>query len=120
VFVRGPGYVALVSTIVRGNAAEAAVLHALTRAGLPVLIPFGDGSAYDLAVDVGETMIKVQVKSGRVRGECIEFNTTSTDHGHGQLAYHGRADVFGVHADQLDRVYIVAVHECPAYLGIFG
>jgi len=37
-----------VSTLVRGNAAEAAVLHALIEAGIPVLVPFGDGLPFDL------------------------------------------------------------------------
>jgi hypothetical protein len=105
------------STILRGNAAEAAVLNALIKAGLLVLVPFGDGSPYDMMVDSGTQLIKVQVKCGRVRNECVEFNTGGTDHGRGRMSYRGRADVFGVLAPELDRVYIVPVDDCPVYQG---
>src|SRR4051812_25241292 len=101
-----------VSTIARGNAAEAAVLNALIRADLTVLVPFGDGSPYDLVVDTGHDLIKVQVKCGRIRDNCIAFNSCGTDHGRGRQDYIGRADVFGVYAPQLDRVYIVPVDGC--------
>jgi hypothetical protein len=105
------------NTIARGNAAEAAVLNALVKADLIVLVPFGEGSPYDLVVDTGPALIKVQVKCGRIRNECIEFNSAGTDHGRGQIDYRGRADVFGVHAPQLDRVYVVSVDDCASYRG---
>jgi PD-(D/E)XK endonuclease len=105
------------STILRGNAAEAAVLNALIRADLVVLVPFGDGTPYDLVVDSGSALIKVQVKCGRIRSDCIEFNSASTDHGRGQISYVGRADVFGVHAPQLDRVFMVPVDGCARFRG---
>ena len=57
------------NTISRGNAAEAAVLHALIKAELVVLMPFGGGASFDLAVVLppdGE-IARIQVKSGRVR-----------------------------------------------------
>src|SRR5690242_15434173 len=99
-------------TIRRGNAAEAAVLSALVREDLHVLLPFGEGSPCDLIVDTERDLVRVQVKCGRVRGDCIEFNTCSTDHGRGRLSYVGRADVFGVWAQELDRVYIAPVEDC--------
>jgi hypothetical protein len=117
VFVRPGRYLLPVSTIRRGNAAEAAVLNALIRADLMVLVPFGDGAAYDLVVDTVTALVKIQVKCGRVRNDCVEFNTCSTDHGRGRMSYVGRADVFGVHAPQLDRVFIVPVDGCARYRG---
>ena len=95
------------------------MLRALTGVGLTVLLPFGDGAPYDLVVDSGDALIKVQVKCGRIRNDCIEFNSAATDHGRGRVSYDGRADVFGVHAHQLDRVYMVPVDDCArlrAYL----
>jgi hypothetical protein len=97
------------NTIARGNAAEAAVLNAFIRADLMVFLPFGDGAPYDLLVDSGVELIRVQVKCSRIRDQCIVFNSCSTDHGRGRMSYEGRADVFGVHSPQLDRVYIVPV-----------
>lgn len=104
-------------TVRRGNAAEAAVLSALIRVGVSVYLPFGDGSSCDLVVDAAGLLLRVQVKCGRIRGGCIEFNSSSTDHGRGQRDYVGRADVFGVHAHQLDRVYVVPVSDCGRYRG---
>jgi hypothetical protein len=59
VFVRARRYLQRVSTITRGNAAEAAVLNALIRADLIVLVPFGDGAPYDLVVDSGSALDRV-------------------------------------------------------------
>jgi hypothetical protein len=102
-------------TIARGNAAEAAVLNAFIRAGLVVFVPFGDGAPYDLVVDGGQALIKVQVKCGRLRDNCVAFNSCGTDHGRGRMSYEGRADVFGVHAPQLERVFIVPVEGCARF-----
>jgi hypothetical protein len=99
-------------TIRRGNAAEAAVLNAFIRADLDVYLPFGDGMPCDLVVGSGPDLIRVQVKCGRLRGECIQFNSASTDHGNGRQSYEGRADVFGVYAHQIDRVFVVPVEGC--------
>jgi hypothetical protein len=102
-------------TIRRGNAAEAAVLNAFIRADLVVLMPFGGGTPYDLVVDTGVDLIRVQVKCARIRNECVIFNTCATDHGRGRMSYDGRADVLGVHCPQLDRVFVVPVEDCPRF-----
>lgn len=108
-----------VSTITQGNAAESAVLHAMTVAGVHVLIPFGSGLPFDLAVVVGEDerILRIQVKCGRVRGACVRFNTCSTDHGKGRLPYRERADVIAVYVQELDGVFVVPVEDCPGYVG---
>jgi hypothetical protein len=107
-----------VTTIARGNAAEAAVLHALTAAGIHILVPFGDGLPFDLAAVVpGGRVLRLQVKCGRVRKGCIEFKASSTDHGRGQLHYRGRADVIAVYVATLARVFMVPVDDCPSFRG---
>jgi PD-(D/E)XK nuclease superfamily protein len=107
-----------VDTIRRGNAAEAAVLQALTAAGLQVLLPFGGGLAFDLAALSPEgRILRIQVKTGWVRNGCIEFNSRSTDHGRGQRDYRGRADIIAVHVPSLTRVFIVPVDDCPSSRG---
>lgn len=96
----------------RGDAAEAAVVGAFTRAGLLVLMPFGRFGPYDMVVDLpGAGLVRVQVKSGRVRGGCVVFNCCSTDHGRGRSDYVGKADVFAVHELSSDEVYVVPVAE---------
>lgn len=106
------------STIAQGQAAEAAVLHALAAAGLHPLVPFGGGLAFDLvAVAPDGRMPRIQVKSGRVRNGCVEFNSCSTDHGRGRRHYRGRADVIAVYVSSLSRVFVVPVDDCPSFRG---
>jgi PD-(D/E)XK endonuclease len=102
-------------TIRRGNAAEAAVLNAMVRADFHVFTPFGEGAPYDLLVDTNSELIRVQVKCARLKGECLLFNSCSTDHGQGRLSYDGRADVFGIYSPQIDRVYVIPVQDCPRF-----
>ena len=106
------------TTIAQGNAAEAAVLQALTGAGFHVLVPFGEGLPFDLvAVLADGSMSRVQVKSGRVRAACVEFNASSTDHGRGQQPYRGRADLIAVYVASSAQVFMVPVDECALYRG---
>jgi hypothetical protein len=111
--------VAAVKTIHRGNAAEAAVLAALARADIPVLLPFGGGLAFDLAAVIppDERIIRIQVKSGRVRNGCVEFNSCSTDHGSGRQVYVGKAEVIAVHVHESERLFVVPVESCPTSKG---
>lgn len=94
------------------------MLHALSAAGIPVLLPFGQGLPFDLAAVLPDgSLVRLQVKSGRVRKGCIEFKSSSTDHGQGQRHYRGRADLIAVPVRSLARVFIVPVAECPSYTG---
>ncbi|MEX2252611.1 MAG: group I intron-associated PD-(D/E)XK endonuclease, partial [Thermoleophilaceae bacterium] len=110
--------VAPMDTIARGNAAEAAVLQALVDAGIHVLVPFGDGLHFDLAAVAPDgSLLRLQVKSGRVRKGCVEFNSSSTDHGTGQQHYRGRADLLAVYVRSLPRIFMVPVEECALFRG---
>ncbi|HEX8753451.1 MAG TPA: group I intron-associated PD-(D/E)XK endonuclease [Solirubrobacterales bacterium] len=98
------------STAIKGNATEAAVLKAFAERGLSVLVPFGDGAPFDLAVHLGGgDFLRVQCKTGRSLNGCVVFNGRSTDHGRGRLSYAGLADVFGVYFPLDDKVYVVPV-----------
>lgn len=102
-------------TRTRGDIAEAALLHSLTAGGLLVLTPFGRFGPYDLVAETAPgTFVRVQVKSGRLRAGCVEFNCRGTDHGRGTGSYAGRADVFGVHVHATGEQYIVPVSEARA------
>jgi hypothetical protein len=102
------------NTITRGNAAEGAVLAAVVEADIPVFLPFGDGSPFDLAAVMPDDgrVVRIQVKSGRIRHGCVMFNARGTDHGHGQRLYHGVADVFAVQVAALKKIFIVPVDHC--------
>src|SRR4051794_30130727 len=97
----------------RGNQAEAAVLAGLVDLDLIVSVPFGDGQPYDLLVDVGTAILRVQCKCSREDGGCVVFKSCSTDHGLGPRDYRGLADVFGVYFPPTRAVFIVPVQDVP-------
>ena len=95
----------------RGVAGEAAVLNAFIAGGFDVLLPFGDGQPYDLVIPIEPQYLRVQCKTAWPSGGCLLFNGYSTDHGHGQRSYRGRADIFGVYFPPTQAVYLVPVAE---------
>src|SRR5437868_5739481 len=62
-------------TLYKCNSSEAIVLTAYVRAGFLVSLPFGGGAAYDLIVDTGARLIRVQVKTGKLEGGCVVYNS---------------------------------------------
>lgn len=61
-------------TVYKGNSSEAVVLAAYVGAGFLVSLPFGNGAAYDLILDTGARLIKVQVKTGKLEAGCVIYN----------------------------------------------
>lgn len=98
------------TTAAAGNAAEAAVLSAFVQREFDVLVPFGAGQPYDLAVHVSaHAFLRVQCKAAWPRGGCLIFNCRATDHGRGNLPYVGLADIFGVYFPPRRSVYLVPI-----------
>jgi hypothetical protein len=58
-----------------GNEAEGIALGHYVKAGLRVCIPFGTGGPYDLAVDTGTRIVKIQVKTATYRNGCLQCKT---------------------------------------------
>jgi hypothetical protein len=101
----------------RGDVTEGAVLGELTKLGMTVLVPFSSDLPYDLVVHLPDgSFVRVQCKTGRERGDCVLFNSASTDHGAGRQTYVGRADVFAVYCPTLDRVFVVPVEEAAGFV----
>lgn len=100
----------------RGDAAEAAILAGLTRAGLAVWTPWSSFGPCDLMVEspVGR-VLRVQVKHGRVRDGCVIAKSRGTDHGRGRQTYIGVVDVLAIHAAELNTSYVVPVDLAPGF-----
>jgi hypothetical protein len=107
------------ATATRGNAAEARVLAEFITRGFDVLVPFGSGQPYDLAVDIGDRLLKVQCKTAWLAANegCFIFNCRTTDHGHGRQPYHGLADLFAVFLPPRDSVYLIPLDGVAAHKG---
>ena len=117
-FVRRRIYIVLMPRRGSGNEGEAAILAALVRGGFRVLVPFGEGHPYDLAIDLGEPRIlRVQCKTAWRVGGCLVFNTLSTDHGRGPRSYVGHAELFGVYFRPTAAVYLLPIDAVAATEG---
>ena len=58
----------------KGKASEAVILPAPVRLGKRVLMPWGE-ERYDLALDEGGTLVRIQCKTGHIRDGCVCFKT---------------------------------------------
>jgi hypothetical protein len=101
-----------------GDQTTAMVLARLVQAGKMVLLPFGENQRYDLVVDEGDRVVRIQCKTGRLRNGAIRFNACSTTYHNSRSRpdvrpyrrdYRGTADVFGVYCPETDSVYLVPV-----------
>lgn len=89
-----------------GQKVEAVVLADLVKRNYDVLVPFGRTRKYDLVVDVGGKFIRVQCKSGCLRGNVIHVSTSAPRR---KSHYRGLADVFAIWCQQLDKIYYMDV-----------
>ena len=97
-------------TFERGNRSESVVLAAYINAGLVVSIPFGTGASYDLVVDSGSGLLKIQVKTAWVADGCVQYHSRRRQPGgyENRRKYHeGEADYFVVYCPQRHEVYAI-------------
>jgi hypothetical protein len=94
-----------------GNQTEGIVLAALMQAGKVVLLPFGGGHRYDIAIDEAGSLVRVQCKTAHLRKGCVVFSARSTLRNGASHSYRGDADLFGVYSAHTGCVYLVPVDE---------
>jgi hypothetical protein len=99
-----------------GDISEAQVLGTLIKAGLRVLLPFGNNERYDLVIDRGDGKFqRIQVKTGQCERGGLTFRTHSSTTANGKTKktpYHGQIDAFAVYCRENDTVYIVPIEKC--------
>jgi hypothetical protein len=99
------------NTIHKGNSSEAIVLAAYVRAGFLVSVPFGSGGAYDLIVDTGVRLLRVQVKTGWRNKGCLLYKgrrRIKDSRYNGMRRYRvDEVDFFAVYDPQGDKIYVV-------------
>lgn len=97
-------------TVYKGNSSEAVVLTEYVRAGFLVSLPFGNGASYDLVVDNGARLFKVQVKTGRMEAGCVAFNARrhrGSKYDTFSCYREGEIDVFAVWCPDNQQLYAV-------------
>ena len=95
-----------------------AVMVALREVGYLVLVPFGENTRYDLVIDNGLSLKRVQCKSGRLRLGSIVFRTCSSYAHHAnpkilRRHYRGQVDFFGVYCPETQGVYLIPIEHLP-------
>jgi hypothetical protein len=97
-----------------GDRTTLAAMLALEAAGFKLLLPFGENIRYDLVIDDGSRLARVQCKTGRLRQGAVRFAVCSCygHHLHPDTArrdYHGQIDYFAIHCPEIDSVYLVPI-----------
>ena len=100
----------------KGNLTELQCITAFYELGYSVSIPYGENSRYDFIADIDGELIKVQVKTSRIKkeNEAIEFSCRSTNVNAKGTTYHR------YNKEQIDyfatcwkgKCYLIPVEEC--------
>ena len=101
-----------------GDRTTLAAMQALQATGYAVSVPFGENVRYDLVIDDGEHLQRVQCKTGRLCDGAIRFATCSC-YGHhmrpsqARRDYLGQVDCFAVHCPETSGVYLLPIEDVP-------
>jgi hypothetical protein len=94
----------------RGNGSEGIVLSAYVNAGFVVSIPFGTGASYDLVVDAGRRLFKIQIKTAWLNNGCVLYKSQRRQPGVGltRRPYRsGEVDFFAAYCPAMQAIYVV-------------
>jgi hypothetical protein len=98
-----------------GDRTALAVMLALRKIGYEIAVPFGENTRYDLVIDDGMRLQRVQCKTGRLRRGAIDFMTSSSYAHHVSPKqprdYRGQIDAFAVYCPATAGVYLIPIEE---------
>jgi hypothetical protein len=103
----------------KGAAAEAAIAAAAIRLGLVVLRPLCEGSRYDLVIDVGGLLLRVQCKWAPRRGSvlCVRCITSRhTPRGYLRSTYSpDEVDAIAAYAAETGACYLIPIEQVDGH-----
>jgi hypothetical protein len=103
------------TTSQKGAAAEAEVAAAAIRLHLLVLRPLSEGGRYDLILDLGGKLLRVQCKWASQRGGVLVARCATCRHtprGYLRTTYAAtEVDAIGLYAPSTDRCYLIPINE---------
>jgi hypothetical protein len=99
-----------------GDRTTLAVMLVLREAGYAVFVPFGENTRYDLVLDDGERLLRIQCKTGRLRAGAVIWPACSSYAHHrsapyAQRDYLGEIDGFAVYCRETLGVYLVPIED---------
>ncbi len=99
----------------KGAVAEAEVAASAIKLGLVVLRPVCEGGRYDLAIDTGGEILRVQCKWASQHGDVLNarcMTSRHTPHGYRRSTYSGgEIDAIGIYAQATDDCYLIPIAE---------
>jgi hypothetical protein len=99
----------------RGAIAEAEVTAAAIRLDLLVLRPLSEGGRYDLGIDIGHRILRVQCKWTRLRSGIFTARCITSRHtpqGYVRTTYSGdEVDAIAVYVSDVDECYLIPITE---------
>lgn len=98
----------------KGNVAELAIATEAARLGLSVLKPLTEHERYDLVLEIGGRLLRVQCKWGSCQGDVIYVRLKSSYHsptrGYVMATYdRTEVDAVAVYCGDLDRCYFLPI-----------
>ena len=97
------------STDQKGAIAESAIVHAAVKLGIGVYLPFAEGERYDLILDLGCRLQRVQCKWAPLYRDVVvvrAYSTRRTAHGLRRRTYSAtEIDGLAAYCPDLDRCY---------------
>jgi hypothetical protein len=103
-----------------GDLSEIMVIEELVRAGCSVAVPLGENNRYDLIAEMQGALVRIQVKTGRLRKGAVIFNCYSShSHRNGTACrpYTNEVEYFGVYCRELEAVYLVGIYDTARVTG---
>ena len=92
-----------------GDRSALAVMWALRARGYDLLIPFGENTRYDLVIDDGVRLAKMQCKTGRVRHPSPKTRFRR---------YGDSVDYYGVYCPDNGGVYLIPAAELSDHFAV--
>ncbi|QLD84440.1 hypothetical protein HWV23_01530 [Natronomonas halophila] len=103
----------------RGDITEAIAVAELKRMGFTVSTPVGETSRYDLIVDTGNDLLRIQCKTGWMTDDgALVFKACSTEYNtsghHANRSYDGEIDAFLIRQPETDALYFIPIEDAPS------
>ncbi len=112
----------VLTTDQKGNVAEQAVALAAIRLGLQVYRPLGEGGRYDLIIDAGHRLWRVQCKWSSRREDVVPVRCRSSRRAREGLRARGytaeEIDAYAAYCPELDKCYLIPIDQFPGQGGI--
>ena len=107
----------------KGAIAEAAITAAAIELGLVILRPFPEGRRYDLVIDTGPRLLRVQCKWGRLKGSVIAVTLATCRftprEGYIRTKYTAEdVDGIAIYCHDLKRCYYLPIEKVSGRAGI--